>query len=729
MQAGDVLGNRYHLIDLVGKGRSEVFLARDGNTSRLLAVKVIKKTSKNIDSFMREKALLAVFEHPGIPSIVDQIDTDSECCVIMNYYNGETLYNRIKRESDSATNGEIVDMSRRESEVIEWMKGLCSILTHIHTHYKKERSTLKAPVIHRDIKPENIMIEDSGIKLIDWGIAGEFKRGVPDMGPNWGTPNYAAPEQCPVGAKYIDERTDIFSLGATMFYALTSVVPPKDKKNIPPIASINPNISEGMGIIIDKCLKYNPEERYQSAEELLDDLNHIDFLTKKTRSEKKRSLILFGLCIFFCIVGSVLSIVSNSIINSNNSDNYMSKIQLADAAYDDAMSYRRKNETQKSEEAFAAAADYYKQAITYNNRNIETYERLFNCYLLRNTSNDESALMDAIDSMRRQYVDEKNSGAYHSNRMMYLIAKKCMTLSDNPLYLGYAVDYLELIKDSPAYRNNTFTDGFSKIEVDSMCVLAKSLYATVNETNASELVEALTDLETETDSSVNDINDKLVNYLDLLHIYSRYYKEIEKCGTDPYEAILRIVTKSKEIIDKSEDLSFNNVSEMYQIAADSFYMAATSDSIEEIKRRHCELAIEWYKNTEEEFFISSELPAMLILKHGNSHRLLYESYNNQNGSNSMPDGATCLETAKEKYRRVLDSDDSSDDIINTKFIAQMGITYCCAYNKLYHSGNSGELRTEYDKTVRMMDENRESITRTQQRQYSTLVSYVEMVGV
>ena len=139
MQAGDVLGNRYHLIDLVGKGRSEVFLARDGNTSRLLAVKVIKKTSKDIDSFMREKALLAVFEHPGIPSIVDQIDTDSECCVIMNYYNGETLYNRIKRESDSATNGEIVDMSRRESEVIEWMKGLCSILTHIHTHYKKAR--------------------------------------------------------------------------------------------------------------------------------------------------------------------------------------------------------------------------------------------------------------------------------------------------------------------------------------------------------------------------------------------------------------------------------------------------------------------------------------------------------------------------------------------------------------------------------------------------------------
>ena len=401
MQSGDVLGDRYHLIELIGKGRSEVFLARDNNTSRLLAVKVIKKTSKDFDSFIREWTLLAKLNHPGIPQITQQIETDTECCVVMNYYNGETLYNRIKRESDNAGNGDVIDLSKREADVTEWFKSICEILAYIHTLYKKANAEVKAPVIHRDIKPENIMIEDSGIRLIDWGIADEFKRGVPDMGPNWGTPNYAAPEQCPVGAKYIDERTDIFSLGATMFYALTSVVPPKDKKNIPPIASINPNISEGMGIIIDKCLKYNPEERYQSAEELLDDLNHIDSLSKKTRSEKKRSLVLFGLCIVFCIVGSVLSIVSNSIINSNNSDNYMSKIQLADAAYDDAMSYRRNNDAQKSEEVFSTAAYYYKQAITYNKRNIETYERLFNCYLLRNTSNDESSLMDAIDSMRR----------------------------------------------------------------------------------------------------------------------------------------------------------------------------------------------------------------------------------------------------------------------------------------------------------------------------------------
>ena len=726
MQAGDVLGNRYHLIDLVGKGRSEVFLARDGNTSRLLAVKVIKKTSKDFDSFMREKALLAIFEHPGIPSIVDQIDTETECCVVMNYYNGETLYNRIKRESDSATNGEVIDMNRRESEVIEWFKGLCSILTHIHTHYKKERSSLKAPVVHRDIKPENIMIEDSGIKLIDWGIAGEFKRGVPDMGPNWGTPNYAAPEQCPVGAKYIDERTDIFSLGATMFYALTSVVPPKDKKNIPPIASINPNISEGMGIIIDKCLKYNPEERYQSAEELLDDLNHIESLSKKTRSEKKRSLVLFGLCIVFCIVGSVLSIVSNSIINSNNSDNYMSKIQLADAAYDDAMSYRRNNDTQKSEEAFATAADYYKQAITYNNRNIETYERLFNCYLLRNTSNDESSLMDAIDSMRRQYVDEKNSGAYHSNRLMYQIAKKCLTLSDNPLYIGYAVDYLELIKDSSAYKNGIFNDGYSKIEVDSMYLIAKSLFTSVNESNAQDLVAAMVDLESETDSSVNNVDDKLTNYLNLIKIYSRYSMFISKNGIDPYDAILQIGQKAKGLIESSENLTFNDVEPLYQTVAESLYDAAMSDTNAETKRNHYEKALEWLDNTEEE---SIKMSAALVLKQGTCYRGIYESYT-QGGKNDAPGGGKdYLNSAREKYTLVLSSDDSSNDAINTKFSAQVGITFCCAYNKLYNGVNNGELKAEYEKTVHMMEENKDKLGRFQSRQYKSLVSLVEMVGV
>ena len=294
MQAGDVLENRYHLIELVGRGRSEVFLARDENlTGKLLAVKVIQKTSKDFDSFQRETLLLAKLNHPGIPIITQQIETETECCVIMNYYNGETLHHYVERIDNGVSAEESLDRQQRENKVIEIFKSICEILIYIHSLYKNNDSGIKAPVIHRDIKPENIMLADSGIKLIDWGIAGEFKRGVPDVGPSWGTPWYAAPEQFASGAKYIDERTDIFSLGATMYYAISSVVPSKDKKNIRPISSVMPDISEGLGIIIDKCMKYNPEDRYQTASELLEDLNHVDSLSRKTRSEKQKSLWSF----------------------------------------------------------------------------------------------------------------------------------------------------------------------------------------------------------------------------------------------------------------------------------------------------------------------------------------------------------------------------------------------------------------------------------------------------
>ena len=740
MRAGDVLDQRYHIIELVGKGRSEVFLARDDNlTGKLLAVKVIKKTSKDFDSFMREKTLLAKLSHPGIPTITQQIETETECCVVMNYYNGETLYHRIKREKINRVDGEIASMKKREDEVLGWFKSMCEILIYIHTLYKKKNAGVSAPVIHRDIKPENIMLEDSGVRLIDWGIAGEFRRGVPDMGPNWGTPCYAAPEQCPEGAKYIDERTDIFSLGATMYYALTSEDPPKDKKNIPPVASVNPNISEGMGIIVDKCLQYNPEKRYQSASELLDDLNHIDNLTKQTKREKQRSLVFFGLCILICLIGSLISIVSNSVINSRNSDNFISKIQLADAKYDEALYYQRNGDSQKSKEALGKAAEFYKQAITYDKSNVDTYLRLFECMLQRDASSYSDAsynaqLTNAIDVMRRQYIDEKSSGVYHSNRLMYSVASKCLTVIDNPVYSGYAVQYLELIKESRAYRNNDFNEGFSKIEIDSMYLMATSLSSPINENNISELVEAMENLETETENSSNSFDEKLTNYLNLIRTYNRYSTFMDQSGSDPYAAILRIGQKSREAIESlanySESLSFNGVIPLYQTVAESLYEQATLDTNNQAKRVHYEQSIEWIKYLE---LFNPEMSAKLLLKYGNCYRGIYESYiqgskSDSDISNSGSD-ASYLTSAREIYERVLLSEDTSPDIVGTKFSAQVGITFCCAYNKLYYGARIGELKTEYAKTVQMMKDNQNKLNLSQLSQYQSLKSFVNRMGV
>ena len=742
MQAGDVLDNRYHLIEQVGESRSKVFLARDSNlTGKLVAVKVIDRTSKDFDSFIREKTLLSKLSHPGIPTIIQQIETETKYCVVINYYNGENLHERIERENKSVTGGDVIDMHKREAEVIEWFKSICEILIYIHTAYKKQNSDLTAPVIHSDIKPENIMIEDSGVKLIDWGAAGEFRRGVPYNGLSWRSPFYAAPEQEQAGAKYIDERTDIFSLGATMYYALTSVLPPKDKRKIPVITSINSNISEGMGIIIDKCLKYSPEDRYQSAAELLDDLNHVDTLTKKTRTQKMRSLVLFGICIFFCIEGVTISLVSNAVIDSRNSDNYMSKISLADKEYADALYYQRSGDAEKSDEAIGRAAEYYKQAIVYDKTNVDTYERLFDCLLKRdfssyNESSYDEQLMSAIDIMRRQYVDEKNSGVYHSNRLMYLIAQNCLSLSDKIAYSGYAIQYLDLIRDSRSYKRGEFNDGFSKVEIDSMYLIATSLSISINDNNVKDLVAAMENLESETDSSVNNIEKKLTNYLNLVKLYNRYSSVISRGGYDPYKEVLRIGEKSRNIIENqlnySEDLSFSGVVPLYQSVAESQYEAATVNTDAEIRRGHYETALEWFQKMEEELFVL-EMSPKLLLKYGNCYRGVYESYIQSSDSDSAISNSgidsSYLVSAREIYSRVLAYEDASSDIETVKFNAQIGITFCHAYDRLYNRVYNGDLQSEYNKTVQMMKENQDKFGKPQLKQFNSLKSLVNSLGV
>lgn len=743
MNVGDVLDNRYQIIKLVGEGRSEVFLAMDSNLKgKVLAVKVIQKTSKDFDSFLQETKLLSKLNHQGIPNITQQIENEKECCVVMNYYNGETLYDFIKKESENTLNGNFTSMSEREKKITEIFKSLCEILIYIHSVYKSNDVDINAPVIHRDIKPENIMLADSGIKLIDWGTAGEFKRGVPDLRPSWGTKAYAAPEQFAAGAKYIDERTDIYALGATMYYALTSVPPGENKKNIRPLTSINPNISEGMGIIIDKCMKYNPEERYQYADEILRDLEHIDNLTKKARNEKRMSLVMFGLSALLCMVGIVLSLVSNNMINIYNSDNFQSKIQLANAQYSDALYYRRQGDIQNAEEALDQAAYYYTQALEYDKTDVETYKMLFTCLLPQGDSSayDEDTyneeIINAIDIMRRQYIDEKNSGVYHSDELMYLVAQKCIYVSDNPVYARYAVEYLELIKNNGNYDSSIF----SKTEIDSMYLIASSISTAMYSTNIDDFIVQLSELEQENDQSIKSYDDKLDIYLTLIKLYSRYSSYILSTDTDPYDAIIRLGEKSREIIESqsdSENLSFSEVIPMYQMVAEGLYEKAIVNKDADLKREGYQSTLEWLQYLE---VLNADMSARLLLKYGNCYRGIYETYvqndlagvDNEETLNVSDDVLANLNLAIEKYGQALNSDDNSSGVENTRFSAQIGITICYAYDELRKSPNNrvtNKLQAEYDKTRQMQKENQSMLGISQLSQYQSLTALVKRLGV
>lgn len=733
MKVGDVLDNRYQIIKLVGSGRSEVYLAMDSNLKgKVLAVKVIQKTSKDFDSFLQETKLLSKLNHQGIPNITQQIEDEKECCVVMSYYSGETLYDLVKRETEAAVDGSFKSMKEREKEILEIFKALCEILIYIHSVYKNKDVDINDPIIHRDIKPENIMLTDSGVKLIDWGTAAEFKRGVADTRPSWGTKAYAAPEQFTTGPKYIDERTDIFALGATIYYALTAVTPGEDKKNIRPVTSINPNISEGMGIIVDKCLKYAPEDRYQYADEILRDLQHIDSLTKKSRNEKRMGLIMFGASLFLCIFGAGLSLISNHMINTRDLNNYQSKIQQAYSFYSDAVYYQKQGKSQDAEIALDEAAKYYIEAIEYDGSDVDTYIMLFNCLLPQaDSAAYTEEVMNAVDIMRKQYIDDADSQMYHSTQLMYVVAKKCIDISDNPIYAKYAAEYLKLIQASDDYINGSF----SKIEIDSMYLIASSISTAMYESDIDNFVDMLEKLEDEIDQSNRSYDDKLDTYYTLINQYSRYSSYITSVSVSPYEAIARIGEKAKAIIEsqaETESLTFSGVIRMYQTVAEGLYEDAVVSGNSDIKREKYQETLEWMQYISG---LNADMSAKLLLKWGNCYKGIYETYYQNNafedGSKSDDEVLSNLSLAREKYKQVLSCGDDEAGIVNTKFSAQIGITMCCAYDELRKpeaSRDIKEVQAEYEAVEAMHSENFEVLGISQLSQYQSLNALVNKLG-
>ena len=212
---------------------------------------------------MIEIEMMKHFDHPNLPKIIDVIEAGDSLVMIMDYIEGAALSNLLN-------NG-----AQPEKTVIEWAKQLCDVLHYLHTH--------NPPIIYRDLKPANIMLRPDGrIILIDFGTARQQKeQNVADT-VCLGTVGYAAPEQFG-GMGQTDARTDIYNLGVTLYHLVTGRNPAEPPYEIFPIRKINPQLTYGLEFIIDKCVRRNPDARYQSAAEVKNDLDNIKKLDAKYR--------------------------------------------------------------------------------------------------------------------------------------------------------------------------------------------------------------------------------------------------------------------------------------------------------------------------------------------------------------------------------------------------------------------------------------------------------------
>ena len=280
LEIGSLIDGKYKILNKVGQGgMSVVYLAMNEKANKQWAVKEVRKDGiLDFESvkqgLVAETDILKKLDHPNLPSIIDVIDTDEAFIIIMDYIQGNSL-NKILEEYGAQS----------QSNVIEWAKQLCDVLGYLHSR--------QPPIIYRDMKPANVMLKpDGNVALIDFGTAREFKEKNLADTTCLGTVGYAAPEQFG-GMGQTDARTDIYCLGATLYHLVTGLNPCEPPYVIKPIREINPALSSGLEKIILKCTQRDPNDRYQSAAELMYALEHYNIIDDKFRKIQKRKLGYF----------------------------------------------------------------------------------------------------------------------------------------------------------------------------------------------------------------------------------------------------------------------------------------------------------------------------------------------------------------------------------------------------------------------------------------------------
>ncbi|MEA2204030.1 MAG: serine/threonine protein kinase, bacterial [Blastocatellia bacterium] len=270
LEAGTCLNGRYEIVRRIGGGgMGAVYLARDRNLGDApRAVKEMIEShiddmqhEKAISDFKRESLLLTSLEHASIPTIYDYFydDAAGRFYLVMKYISGGDFSSRLR----NAPGGRV-----DEKNVTDWGIQIADVLHYLHTRPK--------PIIYRDLKPANLMIDGNTgrVMLIDFGIARwvtKQEKGVTAVG----TMGYAPPE---LFSGQVEPRSDVYSLGATMFHLVTGSDPQDNPLLIfdftknPRPRQINPSMSTEMERILMRAVEYKPENRFRSAAELRDTL-------------------------------------------------------------------------------------------------------------------------------------------------------------------------------------------------------------------------------------------------------------------------------------------------------------------------------------------------------------------------------------------------------------------------------------------------------------------------
>lgn len=342
LEVGQVFDGKYKILNKVGQGgMSVVYLAMNEKANKQWAVKEVRKDGL-LDfeavkqGLVAETDILKKLNHPNLPSIIDVIDTQDSFIIIMDYIQGNSLNKALDEFG-----------AQPQENVIEWAKQLCDVLGYLHSR--------TPAIIYRDMKPANVMLKpDGNVTLIDFGTAREFKEKNLADTTCLGTVGYAAPEQFG-GMGQTDARTDIYCLGATLYHLVTGKNPCEPPYEILPIRQINPSLSSGLERIIQKCTQRDPNDRYQSAAELMYALEHYEEIDDIYRKKQKKKLGLFIASVAMSLVFAATSVFGYISAEKTKTADYDNIIATATSVED---YYKAITKDPSRTEAYLGSADF-----------------------------------------------------------------------------------------------------------------------------------------------------------------------------------------------------------------------------------------------------------------------------------------------------------------------------------------------------------------------------------
>ena len=258
------LAEKYQILHFIGRGGfSTVFLLKDRALERLCALKILSREqtihAESVERFKREARLYASLDHPHIVSVYDFGFYNHVAYIIFKYIDGVTLREYVQRGHPLA-----------QGEILAIAADLADILDYMH----------RRDVVHRDVKPDNVMIQNGDRKVIltDFGLAKKLDTTtVTSDGRVMGSPHYFSPEQAK--GEPVDARSDIYSLGISIFEMASGIVPFKGdtpyevilkhiREPLPDLSKLRPDLHPDLHKLIRKCTEKAPSQRFQTAAEL-----------------------------------------------------------------------------------------------------------------------------------------------------------------------------------------------------------------------------------------------------------------------------------------------------------------------------------------------------------------------------------------------------------------------------------------------------------------------------